>query len=272
MPSSIDHLRRRTPPVLRVARAARVALHVIRGIATTVFVFPRVGIASRETLIRSWSTQLLRMMHVEARVEGLPEAGLPGNLLIVANHVSWLDIFVVDSIRPARFIAKAEVKRWPLIGRLVAGCGTLFLDRERRRHAHRVNQEARDVLAAGDTIAIFPEGTTTDGKTVLPFHSSLLQPIIDAQGHVLPVAIRYCALDGTYDEAPVYVGETTFLKSLWRVLGERNLVVEVKLGPPLATSARDRRELTREAETFIQTALGSSPRGSAPGIRAHRRA
>jgi 1-acyl-sn-glycerol-3-phosphate acyltransferase len=266
------HEARRTPLLLRGVRGARVTLHVLQGLATTALVFPWIGMARRRTLIRRWSRQLLSMLRVEARVQGLPEGGLPGNLLIVANHISWLDIFVLHAVRPSRFIAKAELRRWPVLGHFVAGCGTLFLDRERRRDAHRVNRQARDVLAAGDTIAIFPEGTTTDGRGVLPFKSSLLQPIVDARGHVQPIAIRYVGRGGGYNDAPVYIGDTTFIDSLWRVLGERSLVVEVEFGPTLSTHARHRRELSREAEAFIRAVLERSPRDSAPETRERRRA
>jgi 1-acyl-sn-glycerol-3-phosphate acyltransferase len=248
----------RTPLPIRVYRYARVCLHVFEGIATTAFAFPMIGLPRRQALIRRWSERLLRIMHVEARVRGLPPAGLPGNMLIVANHISWLDIFVLNTVQPARFIAKAELKRWPLVGLLIAGCGTLFIERERRRDAHRVNDHAREVLAAGDTIAIFPEGTTTDGTTLLPFHGSLLQPVIDARGHLQPIAIRYRQLDGSHNDAPAYVGETSFMDSFWRVLGEQAMVVEMTLLPALAAQARHRRELSREAEQAIRVALGLS--------------
>src|ERR1022692_2821210 len=122
----------RTPLPLRVYRYARVSLHVFQGIATTAFVFPMIALPRRQALIRSWSEHLLRIMHIEARVQGLPSDGLPGNMLIVANHISWLDIFVLNTVQPARFIAKAELKRWPLVGLMIAGCGTLFIERERR--------------------------------------------------------------------------------------------------------------------------------------------
>ena len=133
----------RTPLPMRVYRYARVSLHVFQGIATTAFVFPMIGLPRRQALIRRWSERLLRIMHVEAQVQGLPAGGLPGNMLIVANHISWLDIFVLNTVQPARFIAKAELKRWPLVGLMIAGCGTLFIERERRRDAHRVNDHAR---------------------------------------------------------------------------------------------------------------------------------
>jgi 1-acyl-sn-glycerol-3-phosphate acyltransferase len=262
----------RTPLPLRLARGARTGLHVVQGLATTAFVFPLIGTARRRALIRRWSAQLLQILRVDSRPAGLPDRGLPGNLLIVANHVSWLDIFVLHAVRPSRFIAKAELKRWPLLGRLIAGCGTLFLERGSRRDAHRVNREARDVLAGGDTIAIFPEGTTTDGRGVLPFKSSLLQPIVDARGHVQPIALRYVGPRGAYNDAPVYIGETSFIASLWRVLSERRLIVELQFGPTLSTHSRHRRELSREAEAFIRAALERPPRDSAPETRDRRRA
>jgi 1-acyl-sn-glycerol-3-phosphate acyltransferase len=263
---------RRTPVALRIVRASRVMLHVVQGLATTGLVFPLLGIPERRVLIRRWSRQLLRMLRVSTRIEGLPEGGLPGNLLIVANHVSWLDIFAVHAVRPSRFIAKSEVRRWPVLGQLVAGCGTLFVDRGRRRDAHRINEQARDALVAGDTIAIFPEGTTSDGRSVLPFRSSLLQPIVDARGHLQPVAIRYLEPGGAQSDAPAYVGETTFLDSFWQVLGERSLVVELTFGPRLTAHARHRGELARQAEAIIRRALEQSPRGSGPEIHGHRRA
>ncbi len=201
------------------------------------------------------------MLRVELQVDGLMPGGLHGNLLIVANHISWLDIFVLNALQPSRFIAKAELKRWPAAGQLIAGCGTLFIERERRRDAHRVNEQARDALAAGDTIAIFPEGTTTDGETVLPFHASLLQPVIDARGQLQPVAIRYWRTDGVRSDAPAYVGDTSFMASLWNVLGARALIVQLSVLRALPALGRHRRELAREAEVAIRQALATVVRG-----------
>ena len=244
-------------------------MHVFQGIATTAFVFPMIGLSRRQALIRRWSERLLRIMNIESRVHGLPPRGLPGNMLIVANHISWLDIFVLNTVQPARFIAKAELSV-AARGLLIAGCGTLFIERERRRDAHRVNDHAREVLAAGDTIAIFPEGTTTDGTTLLPFHGSLLQPVIDAKGDLQPIAIRYLDRDGGYNDAPAYVGDLTFMGSFWRVLGERAMVVDMTLTPALAAHARHRRELSREAEQAIRAVLGLS--AQAPGTGGDRQA
>ena len=128
------------------------------------------------------------------------------------------------------------------------------------------------MLAAGDTMAIFPEGTTTDGTTLLPFYGSLLQPVVDAGGVVQPIAIRYCSPDGSYSDAPAYVGETSFMASFWSVLGERELIVEITFPPALPARDRHRRELSRAAESAIREALGLATGGSAPETPASHRA
>ena len=251
---------------VRLWRATRVTLHIAAGIATTTLVFPRVPPERRRALIRRWSQQLLRMMNVEARVHGAIEAH-GGNVLVVANHVSWLDIVVLNAHRPSRFIGKAELARWPVVGRLIRGTGTLFIERARRHDTHRVNRHAADALAAGDVVAVFPEGTTTDGTTVLRFHGSLLQPIVDAGGHVLPVAIRYHDAAGAVSPAPEYVGDTSFATSFWRVCGERRLGVELIAAPALPARTRHRRDLARDAEDAIRTVLAERGAATAPGTR-----
>jgi 1-acyl-sn-glycerol-3-phosphate acyltransferase len=259
---------KRAPLVIRVARTARMGLHVIEGLALTLVVFPFVDLARRREIVRHWSAHLLAILHVETRPHGLPEGGMPGNVLIVANHVSWLDIFVLLALSPVRFVAKADIRRWPVVGRLAANAGTLFVERERRRHAHAINREAAEALARGDVVAIFPEGTTTDGTTILPFKGSLLQPIVDAGGHVQPVALRYRDPQGAPTDAPAYVGETSFVASFWRVTAERALVAEARFADALPARERHRRELAREAEDAIRKALAAPGSGSAPGTRA----
>ena len=245
----------------------RMGLHVVEGAATTLIVFPCVSPPRRRALICRWSARMLRILRVEARFHDVPDGGLPGNLLIVANHISWLDIFVLNTLQPARFIAKAEVRRWPVVGWLSASVGTLFVERERRRHARSINHQAAAALSRGDVVAIFPEGTTTDGTTVLPFRGSLLQPIVDTEGHVQPIAIRYRDAAGSPSAAPAYVGDTSFMTSFWRVTAERSLVAELHLAAPLPARAQHRRALARAAEDAIRTVLELPATGSAPGTR-----
>ena len=254
---------------VRAWRVARVSVHVFAGLATQTFVYPRADAERRRALTRRWCRRLLDLMNVEARVHGEFDARR-GNVLIVANHVSWLDIFVLNAEHPSRFVAKSELARWPVIGRLIRGQGTLFIERARRADTQRVNARAADALRSGDAIVVFPEGTTTDGTTVLKFHGSLLQPVVDAEGHVLPVAIRYHDGTGLLSLAPEYAGDTSFATSFWRVCGQRRLAVDLIAAPPLAAGAAHRRELARAAEDFIRTALAERDGATAPAARGGR--
>ena len=240
-------------------------LHLFHGLVTVWWIFPSLDSAARRARVRGWSRRLLHLTGIDIRMTG---ALRHPNVLVVANHVSWLDIFALHAVGPVRFISKAEIARWPIVGGLVRGVGTLFIERARRHDTHRVNQEIARALAAGDIVAVFPEGTTTDGTALLPFKGSLLQPIIDAQGHVQPVAIRYRDPDGHPSTAPAYVDDVTFIGSLWRICGERALVVEMTATAPLPSRDKHRRELAREAECAIREALALPSSDSAPGRRA----
>jgi 1-acyl-sn-glycerol-3-phosphate acyltransferase len=264
--------RERTPhrpnsPPVRVYRYVRTCVHVGAGIATTLLVFPLVSPARKRALVKRWSRRLLRILAVEARVHG-DVAARGGNVLIVANHISWLDIFVLNSVHPVRFVAKSELARWPIVGAMIRGAGTLFIERTKRGDTRRVNSHVALVLASGDVVAIFPEGTTTDGLDMLPFKSSLLQPIVEAEGHVQPVAIRYRAPDGTLSVAPAYVGETSFAESFWQVCGVRALTVELIATEALPARSGHRRHLARDAEKLIRTVLAGpdDARGPAPPV------
>ena len=256
-----------TAALRRLWRVPRMIAHLFHGLATIWFVFPSLDAHARRARIRSWSRRLLHLMSIDIRIHG---ALAHPNVLVVANHVSWLDIFALHAVGPVRFIAKSEIARWPLLGRLVSGVGTLFVERARRHDTHRVNQQIAQALVEGDIVAVFPEGTVTDGTELLPFKGSLLQPIVDAQGHVQPVALRYRSPDGHASMVPAYTDETTFLESFWRICGARALVVEMQALELLPAQEVHRRELARAAEAAIRAALGLPASGSAPDRRADR--
>ncbi len=263
---------RPTPLPARLTRFARVTAHLAGGLATTVFVFPVDRAAAKAGADPDVVAAAAADAGGRVRVHWKHDAGLPGIVLIVANHISWLDIFVLNSMQPARFIAKAELKRWPVVGRLSTNVGTLFIERERRRDTHTVNRHTVEALTRGDVVAVFPEGTTSDGTSLLKFHSSLFQPIVDAEGHVQPVAIRYRTPADEHSAAPAFVGDLTMLGSFWRLTGERSLVAELHLMPPLSAKERHRRELSSEAAGAIRTVLESPARATAPDTRGDRRA
>lgn len=222
-------------------RLARLVLHVLHGMAVMALRFPSLDAAGRQARIQWWSAGLLRAVGVGLQVRGTPRLGAT---LLVANHVSWLDIAALHAAVPqARFVSKADVRRWPLLGWLVAGAGTLFIERERKRDALRVVHAMADALRAGETVAVFPEGTTGPGPALLPFHANLLQAAIATATPIQPAVLRFADVQQRFSPAVQFVGETTLLQSLWRVATARGLVAHVDLLPPQGSAHADRRAL-----------------------------
>jgi 1-acyl-sn-glycerol-3-phosphate acyltransferase len=204
---------------------------------------------------RRWALQLLGIVGVQLSVRGDPPGIEPRSGVVVANHVSWLDIFVIAAVSPSRFVSKSEVRDWPVAGYLATKAGTVYLERTRRRDAARVNREMAELLAAGERLAVFPEGTTTDGSELKHFHGSLLQPAAESGAPVFPAAIRYLDAEGNVTPAPAYVGNESFMQSLGRILAARGLRVEVTFLAPIAVAGRTRNDIAREAERVIASAL-----------------
>ncbi|WP_228151586.1 lysophospholipid acyltransferase family protein [Pseudazoarcus pumilus] len=203
--------------------------------------FPFAGLARRRALRQRWSARLLAIVGIELRVSGEP---LESGALLVANHVSWLDIFVINALTPAAFVSKAEVRSWPAIGWLAAKNDTLFLHRGSRGHARIVSREIGAVLATGQVVALFPEGTTTDGSHVLHFHGALLQPALDARAPIQAVALRYRDAHGHFTRAPAYWGDMTLMQCIANIVAAPAIVAEVILLPPVRGEADvDRRAL-----------------------------
>jgi 1-acyl-sn-glycerol-3-phosphate acyltransferase len=244
-----------------VFRGCRVAIHLLYGLLLAI-PYPHLDqIAQRRTL-ESWSRQLLAILNIAIRSDGIQPAR---GCLIVANHVSWLDIYLLNAIHPARFIAKSEVRDWPVIGWLSTRCGTIFIERALRRNAAQANRLIGYLLQHGECIALFPEGTTTDGKQVGHFHSALIQPAIDAGASVCPVALRYQLEDGESCSAAAFIGDTTLLQSIWRILRCRQLNASVLFTPALPSAGVNRRLLARSAQAAIAQGLqdAATPRQAA---------
>jgi len=161
----------------------------------------------------------------------------------VANHISWLDILVMHAARHCRFVSKSELKRWPLIGTLATGAGTLYIERESRRDAMRVVHQMAASLKAGEILAVFPEGTTSDGISLLPFHANLIQAAIATPAPVQPVALQFLdKASGEISLAPCYIGDESLLASVWRTLTTPGVQAVVSFGAPQAPEGRERRE------------------------------
>lgn len=214
-------------------------------------------------MLRRWSFKLLSILNVRLRVEGAPPPA-SGAVLVVANHVSWLEIFLLFTVLRMRFVAKAEVRSWPLIGWLCLRTGNLFIERERRQATGRVNQSMTAALKAGDAVGVFPEGTTTDGAWLRHFHASLLQPAVLAGAPVYPVALRYHDGCGEISTAPAYVDDLSFWDSVKNILAAPEIHAVLHFLPPIPSAGRNRRELARLAEEAIAGALSLEVRHRPP--------
>ena len=232
------------------AKLVHVLWHALSGFFIIVCIFPRLAPAGRHERVQVWALGLLRVLGMDLRVHGQPVE--QGPALLVANHMSWLDILALHAGRHCRFVAKSDVRRWPLIGRLATGAGTLYIERDSRRDALRVVHHMADSLRAGDVLAIFPEGTTSDGTVLLPFHANLLQAAIAADVPIQPVALCFVdAATGRHTLAPCYVGDDTLVGSLWRTLASAPIQVIVHYGLPQACDGRDRRAWAADLRSAI---------------------
>lgn len=230
------------------------------GLFTVLVLFPFGSEAFRRNAIRRWSAMLVGACGVrtsEARAGGTRALGelAPGRM-VLANHVSWIDIFVINARAPCGFVAKAEIARWPLIGTLVARTGTLFIERGKRNAVHRMIEVVALRLQGGGRVAVFPEGTTSDGARLLPFHANLVEGAIRAGAPLVPVGLQYT--DGTPGAGAIeYIGDTTFIASLWRIIGARTVHCRVfTLDEIEASDGASRHELAQQARLALALATG----------------
>jgi len=240
---------------VRAARILRLAWHVLQAAAVAATVFPFLSAPRRRIRVRRFSRQLLAILAVRLTVGGAPPRAADVPAMLVANHVSWLDIFAINTAHAMRFVAKSEIRGWPVIGWLCAKGGTLFIERAQRRHTVNINAQIEAGLRAGDTFAVFPEGTITSGDVVLPFHASLLQPALSCSARLFPVAVRYTRADGSLCFEADYAGAKTMLQSLRLILTQPVIHVHLQFLPPLVCDGSHRRELAHAAAAQIAAAL-----------------
>ena len=221
-------------------KLARALVHALAGLLTILLVFPRLPQAQRDLRVQAWSSEMVACLGIRLVMRGQPVA--TGPVLLAANHISWLDITSLHAARHCRFVSKADVKHWPLIGRLATGAGTLFIERESRRDAMRVVHHMAERLGAGDVLAIFPEGTTSDGVSLRPFHANLFQAAIAAEAPVQPVALQFIdQATGQRSLAPCYIDDDTLIGSLWRTLCTPGIAVVITFGEVQTAQGRNRR-------------------------------
>lgn len=243
------------------ARLARVFVHVAAGLATCALLFPFVPAVQRERLVGRWSRRLLRICRVQLAETGAPLA----HALLAANHVSWLDIFVINALAPAHFVAKAEIRAWPVLGWLTAQAGTVFIARGSRRDLRHTFKGIVDQLERGGRVAFFPEGTTAPQGALLAFHANLFEAAIDAGVAVQPLALAYLDDSGSAHAAVEFTGDMTFAGSMLAILGGPPVQARLCWLAPLDARGAHRRALSAAARVAIDDALGDVLGGQVGG-------
>ena len=202
--------------------------HVLVGMWTIYVRFPQFSLEQREMRVQAWALQFLALWDIHLKVLGRPVQNGPA--LMVANHISWLDISVIHAARHCRFVSKSDIRDWPLLGTLATGAGTLYIERTSRKDALRMVKDMTEAMKNGDVVAVFPEGTTSDGRQLLPFHANLIQAAIQADVPVQPMSLKFVdAASGEPSFAPCYIGDDTLIGSMWRTLRARRIEAVVHL-------------------------------------------
>ena len=238
--------------ILYYLRIARIAAHLAYGMLICMALFPYLSKQARQHRIQRWSLKLLKLFRVRVNLD---LAEVSAHSLIVSNHTSWLDIFVLNSLAPCRFVAKSDIRSWPLLGWLAAQTGTIFIARGKNRDVHRVHQYLVDQLQAGERIAFFPEGTTAMQGQVLPFHANLFEAAIQAAVPVQPFVIRYLNAECEPHHAVDFIGEMTFAESAVKILQAGEVVVHLLSLDAISTENTHRRELAAAARFAVAAAL-----------------
>ncbi len=239
--------------IMQALRLVRVVLHLFAGMLTCGMVFPWVGSSTRNGYIQRWSRKLLGICQVS--VEQMDGAPALSHAMIVANHVSWLDIFVINTLHPCRFVAKAEIRAWPLVGWLVDKAGTVFIARGSRRDLRHIFKGLVASLHLGERVAFFPEGETASQGKLQAFHANLFEAAIDAKVPVQAYALKYVDGGGKFHPAVDYVGDMTFVQSMFVVLKSSPIRAQLTCLQPIDASGAHRRALAQECERAVAQAL-----------------
>jgi 1-acyl-sn-glycerol-3-phosphate acyltransferase len=248
--------------------SSRLLGHVWRGQRTINRHFAGWDYEQRGVAMSDWSRDMLRTVGIELQVRDLREVKEQhAGSLVVCNHISWLDIFVINAWQPATFVSKHEVASWPVFGKLATSAGTLYIRREKRRDAHKLVQDIAGAIQDGRRVAIFPEGTTSDGSGLLHFHANLLHAAVSSNAPVQPLTLRYLdAATGERTPVPAYIGDMTLAQSLQLLAQHRkqynikskvktaNIIAEVTVLPH--QRGEDRRQLSASLRSAMAEALG----------------
>ncbi|CAM3824972.1 1-acyl-sn-glycerol-3-phosphate acyltransferase [Polynucleobacter antarcticus] len=239
----------------------QIGVHIICGASTLCFIFPFLNRYQKDLKIQVWSRRLLKIFNLKLVVHGADL--LPSSpYLLVSNHISWLDIHVINAFKPVRFVAKSEVASWPIFGWMALQLGTVFIQRDSARQARQVVEQMAVVLHS-ESICIFPEGTSTAGEQVLPFKPNLFESALSSQSPAYPMAIQYLSLaTGLRSEAPAFIGDMGLLESMSNMVNTPNLYAQITIlshFESINLASPDRKQLATYCQEAIARVIEKQP-------------
>lgn len=245
-------------------RLLLIAFYILFLVLFVILILPVLTDETRATWVRRLARVVPRLMGIRVQVTGsIPDeeavwmgrrAGKTG-FMVCSNHISFIDIFLLDSLLPVRFVAKKEIESWPVFGLIARGAGTLFIDRSRRRAVLEMTEVMNETLKAGESVLFFPEGTTGEGRVLLPFYANLFASAVATEADLLPVVIRYTQ-NGEVTTIPSYAGSIPLFTVIKRVVFSPGLAAEVQVLEPIRTAGIDRKALCAQTSAVMSVALG----------------
>jgi 1-acyl-sn-glycerol-3-phosphate acyltransferase len=233
----------------RIVTILKISLHVLKGCFILLLLFPWFKVERRHRSIRHWCKQLLGIFGMRLSVVGEKHL-MDAHYLMAANHISWIDIHVINAFKPHYFVAKSEVASWPIFGWMAKQLGTLFIERGKSNSIRNMVQEIAEQLKQ-KAICIFPEGTSTDGKQVVPFKSNLFEAAIVANAPVYALAIQYFDVrTGNKTTAPAFIGEMGLLDSIWNLICSPPICAQISISAKLP-ALNERKALAELSQSLI---------------------
>jgi 1-acyl-sn-glycerol-3-phosphate acyltransferase len=245
----------RTGCLTRIGRGIRLLGKLSEAFMLVWLVFPRIESSRHDSIIERWCRDVLDILDIRVIVQGQSPPGRMRSVLFVANHISWMDILLLNACQRVRFVAKEEVRSWPLIGWIAFRTGTLFLKRTSTHQLARVMKSTAASLRNGDCIALFPEGTTTDGSSVQAFRSGLFESAIESKALIWPIGISYRRLDGTLDTDIAFLGSESLVSSVLNVLSRPTTQARLWFSSPVDSSVGDRHQLTALCRNAVEQSV-----------------
>lgn len=232
----------------------RLLFEFTRGALVLWLWFPKLDRDGRLREIQRWAAKVLAILKVRVRYEEPQPTQCPA--LVVANHLSWLDVLVLQSLQPGVFVAKSEVRHWPGIGTMAQACATIFVERSSRQSARTMVDDMLKAIEQGYSVFAFPEGTSSDGSNVGQFHANVFEAAIQAHVHVQPVSLRYVHAHSNLGcDTALFTGDTTLVASLRKVMASSSIQATVQFGRFILPQGQTRKSLARQAHQSIRQQL-----------------